>query len=115
MKIIMTCWIIFLQIKDYTPIDIINYIKKLDLFPNTCIAYRILLTILVTVASAIRSFSKLKLIKSYIRSIMSQERLSRLAILSIENEMFEKLEYKNLISQFASQKVRKIDFKWNIL
>ena len=42
---------------------------------------------------------------------MSQERLSGLAILSIEKEMLEKLEYKNLISQFASQKVRKIDFE----
>ena len=33
------------------------------------------------------SFSKLKLIKSYQRSIMSQEKLSRLVILSIENKM----------------------------
>ena len=46
---------------------------------------------------------------------MFQERLSELAILSIEKEMLEKLEYKNLISQFASQNARKIDFKWNIL
>ena len=60
------------------------------------------------VASAERSFSKLKLIKSYLRSIMSQERLSRLAILLIENGMLEELEYKILISQFASQKARKI-------
>ena len=42
---------------------------------------------------------------------MSQERLSGLVILSIEKEMLEKLEYKNLISQFASQKARKIYFK----
>ena len=28
-----------------------------------------------------------------------------------EKEMLEELEYKILISQFASQKVRKIDFK----
>ena len=42
---------------------------------------------------------------------MSRERLSGLAILSIENEMLEELEYKNLISQFTSQKARKIDFK----
>ena len=46
---------------------------------------------------------------------MSQERLSGLVILSIENEMLEELEYQNLINQFASQMARKIDFKWNIL
>ena len=104
-----------LQIKDYTPIDILNYIKRLDSFPSTCIAYRILLTIPVIVASTERSFSKLKLIKSYLRLTMSQERLSLLAILSIENEILEELKYTNLISQFASQNVRKIDFKRNIL
>ena len=42
---------------------------------------------------------------------MSQERLSGLAILSIKKEMLEELEYKNLFSQFAFQKARKIDFK----
>ena len=62
-------------------------------------------------SSAKRSFSKLKLIKSYLRSTMSQEKLSGLVILSIENEMLKELEYKNLISQFAYQKVRKINFK----
>ena len=31
---------------------------------------------------------------------MSQERLNGLPILSIENEILEELEYKNLISQF---------------
>ena len=42
---------------------------------------------------------------------MSQERLSELAILSIEKEMLGEVKYKNLISNFASQKARKIDFK----
>ena len=42
---------------------------------------------------------------------MSQERLSELAILLIENEMLEELGYKNLISQFASKNTRKINFK----
>ena len=42
---------------------------------------------------------------------MSQKRLSELIILSIEKEMLEKLKFKNLISYFASQKARKIDFK----
>jgi hypothetical protein len=91
-------------------IDILNYIKR-DSFPNACIAYRILLTIPVTVASAERSFSKLKLIKSYLRSTISQERLNGLAILSIEKKILENLEYKNLIKNFASQKARRINFK----
>ena len=73
----------------------------LDSFPNTCIAYKILLTILITIAFAKRSFSKLKLIKSYLRSTISQEKLSGLAILSIENEMLKKFEYKIWISQFT--------------
>jgi hypothetical protein len=100
-----------LQIEESAPIDILNYIKRLDSFPNACIAYRILLTIHVTIASAENSFSKLKLIKSYLRSTMSQERLNGLAILSIEKKMLENLEYKNLVSNFASQKVRRLNFK----
>ncbi|KAK4563355.1 hypothetical protein RGQ29_005748 [Quercus rubra] len=81
------------QIDENTPINVLNYLKRLDSFPNAYIAYRILLTIPVTVASAER------------------KRLSGLAILSIEKEMLEELKYKNLISNFASQKARKIDFK----
>ena len=33
----------------------------------------------------------------------------------LQKKMLEKFEYKILISQFASQKGRKINFKWNIL
>ena len=101
-----------LQINENSPINVLNYIKMLESFPNTCIAFRILLTILVTVASAKRSFSKLKLIKSYLRLTMLQERLSGLAILSIENEILVELECKKLISNFPSQKARKINFNW---
>ena len=41
---------------------------------------------------------------------MSQKRLSGLAILSIKKETLAELECKNLISNFAYQKVRKINF-----
>ena len=80
-------------------------------FPNTWIAYRILLTIPVTVASGERSFSKLKLIKSYLRSTMSQERLNGLAMLSIEKDMVDKLDYTSLIDAFAAKNARRVMFK----
>ena len=99
-----------LQINENSQINVLNYIKRLESFPNACIAFRILLTIPVTVTSAERSFSKLKLINSYLRSTMSQERLSELTILSIEKKMLTELECKNLINNFASQKTRKINF-----
>nr|KYP32620.1 hypothetical protein KK1_046639 [Cajanus cajan] len=64
-------------------------------FPNAYIAYRILLILHVTVVTAERSFLKLKLIKSYLRSTILQDRLNMLTILSIESEMLELLDYKN--------------------
>jgi hypothetical protein len=41
---------------------------------------------------------------------MSQEILSRLAILSIEKNMLEKIDYKSLINNFASKRARKMKF-----
>ena len=99
-----------MQRNENSPINVLNYIKRLESFLNACIAFRILLTIPLTIASAKRSFLKLKLIKLYLRSTISQERLNGLAILSIKKEMLAKLECKNLISNFASQKARKTNF-----
>ncbi|KAL6194958.1 hypothetical protein ACLB2K_036033 [Fragaria x ananassa] len=93
-------------------IDVLNYLRKMDgCFPNAYVAYRILLTIPVTVASAERSFSKLKLIKTYLRSTMSQKRLNGLAMLSIEKKVVDKLDYANLITTFASKTARRVVFK----
>ena len=91
-----------------TPLKILNNIKKLGSFPNTYIVYRILLSLPITVATAKRSFSKLQLIKSYLGSIILQNRLNELAMLSIENEILELLNYKTLINNFAAQKTIKI-------
>ena len=95
-------------------IDILDFIKSYwedGGFPSAWVAYRILLTIPVTVASAERSFSKLKLIKTYLRTTMSQERLNGLDMISVESEYLEKLEYDDLIEEFASKNTRRSIFK----
>ena len=54
------------------------------------------------VTAAETSFSKLKLIKRYLPSSMSQSRLSNLAIISIENEEAKAIDRDDLIKKFAS-------------
>ena len=54
-----------------------------------------------------RSFSKLKLIKSYLRSTLGQERLSELFIISIENSRATKLDHKSISKEFAHKKSQK--------
>ena len=63
------------------PLELLQFIQKFklaDSLPNVVILLRILLTTAVSVASCERSFSKLKLIKSYLRSSMGQFRLTGL-------------------------------------
>ncbi|XP_071708450.1 uncharacterized protein [Rutidosis leptorrhynchoides] len=59
--------------RHWTSIQIREFTKEMDLFPKILLAYKILLIVPVMVASAESSFSKLKLLKSYLRSTMSQE------------------------------------------
>lgn len=78
-----------------------------NLLPNTVVAYRIMLTLPVSVASGERSFSKLKLIKNHLRSTMKQDRLNGLSIISIEYELAETISYDDIIDDFASKKARR--------
>ena len=81
-----------------------------DVFPNLQTALQILLTMPVSVASCERSFSKLKIIKTYLRSTMAQERLGNLAILSIEKEVFNSVDFDQIIDKFTEKKSRKASF-----
>ncbi|KAK9734843.1 hypothetical protein RND81_04G166700 [Saponaria officinalis] len=95
----------------WNAIKIAEFVKEMEMFPNILIAYRILLTIPITVASAERSFSKLKLMKSYLRTTMTQERLNGLAILSIEKNMLKNLNVEDIIDDFASKNARRVHFR----
>jgi len=69
---------------------------------------RIFLTIAVSVATCERSFSKLKLIKNYLRSSMSTLRWRNLAALSIEQQLTDKINFDVAIEEFVNKKARKV-------
>lgn len=98
---------------DYNSHDVLNYIHTNGLssfFPNMCIALRIYLTMPVSVATGERSFSKLKIVKNYLRSTMNQDRLTNLSIISIEHQLCQSVDTKSLIEKFSAVKARKVHF-----
>ena len=68
-------------------------------FPEVCTAF----LLFVTIPSAERSFSKLKLIKIYLRNSMGQERLHNLA-------MALNMNFDVVINTFAEEIPRKREF-----
>ena len=58
-------------------------------------------------ASAKKSFSKLKLLKFYLRPSMSQERLNDLTILCIKKNMLENIDVDTIINDFTSRNARR--------
>jgi hypothetical protein len=79
----------------------------MDCYHNIFVAYRILFTIPIIVALAERSFSKLTLLKNYLRFAMSQERLDGLATLCIEKKLLDDVNIEAIIDDFASSNVRR--------
>ena len=74
--------------------------------PAFCRLVELALTLPLTVCSAERSFSKLLLIKSKLRSTMGDERLANLALMSLEPEILESLDSETLINRFAEKERR---------
>ena len=76
-------------------------------FPNTVILFQIYLSLMISNCSGERSFSKLKLLKSQVRSCMVQKRLNNLALLNMEHKLLRNISLSSLINDFAIKKSRK--------
>ena len=95
---------------DMSELEILEFIIAADCYPNVSVAYRILLTVYVIVALTKRSFSKLKLLKNYLRSTMSQERLNGLAMCTIERDILDIIDLNTVLDDFTSRNARRTIF-----
>ncbi|KAF0707284.1 zinc finger MYM-type protein 1-like, partial [Aphis craccivora] len=80
-------------------LHILSSYNLISAFPNLYKAYKSLGTIPASSASAERSFSKVKLIKTRLRSTTGQNRLESLLILSMEKDI--EVNYNEAIDTFA--------------
>ena len=83
-----------------------------ETFSNVDSAIHIFLTIPVSNCSGERAFLLLKWLKSSMPIIL-QEKLTPLALFCIEGELTQKLDYTDIIHDFASMKSRKK--KWVVI
>jgi len=97
-------------VKELAEFLLITHAELSSTFSEVITACLLYLTLPVTVASAERSFSKLKLIKTYLRSTMCQVRLSSLGMLSIESQRLNDLNIEEIIDIFADAKARRKPF-----
>ena len=105
---------VFQETKPKTVQDMLVAIKDHDLnnvYPNLTVLYLILGTIAVSSATSERSFSRLKLIKSYLRSTMAEERLSSLALISIERDFADTVDFDTVIDTFSAMSQRRFVLK----
>ena len=71
-------------------------------------AYQIACTIPITTAENEGSFSCLKRVKIYLRSVMNDERLGNLGTLSINRERTSKIDMEEVVDQFSELSNRRI-------
>ncbi|XP_072392087.1 zinc finger MYM-type protein 1-like [Diabrotica undecimpunctata] len=95
------------SIYDAAKIILIDFHCTSACIPELCHAYILFLTLPVTTASSERSFSKLKLIKSYLRSTMSEARLSSLTLISIENKVAQQIDINKILDIFADSSAQR--------
>lgn len=84
-----------------------------DVFPQLVKLSKLIVSIPASSASAERSFSGLKRIHTYLRSTQGQERLSNLAIISLEKDLLQDLKrsgnfYDDVVNEFL-KKDRRIE------
>ena len=100
-------WDVRWQLQDTKPSTLVANVDKTSEVAYPCV-YNILHILLTMPVTCERSFSSMRRIKSYLRSTMTDERLSTLGVLHIHRHMDVNID--RVINMFASVKCRNLDF-----
>ena len=73
----------------------------ISLFPNLHVLFKVFISMPVTSCTAERSFSKLRLLKTDMRSVMVEDRLNGLALMAIHKEI--KLDYEKILNLYCME------------
>ncbi|KAK0146901.1 repressor of the inhibitor of the protein kinase [Merluccius polli] len=100
--------------KDDTPVtsecDILQVLRlTADFYPNVHTVIKVLLTMPVSTASAERSFSCLRRLKTYLRNTMTDKRLSGLALMNIHHDI--PIDSEAILREFDVTGRRRINIK----
>ena len=79
-----------------------------EAFPNLLKLIKISLTIAVTSAHCERSFSTLKRVKNYLRTTMSEQRLTDITTLPVERELSGSILLDDVVDAFNSTQNRRM-------
>ena len=96
-----------LQKEPQPPTSLLEFLSFIHPYKSAfdCL-YRLLLiavTLPVTSASCERSFSKMKIVKTFLRNSMTSERLSNIALLSIASKRAESIDFDSFVDEFDSR------------
>ena len=82
--------------------------ERKRIFPLSNRCYRLLMTAPVTVAKDERTFSRLKLVKTYLRTTMTDDRLNSLMLMSCEKDLTDAINIDAVAACWAKLKHRRI-------
>jgi hypothetical protein len=91
------------MLKSKTMNDVIQFLNELipmsSAFPQTLRMIKNAITLPISQVTCERSFSKMKIIKNYLRNSMTDRRLSDLTVLAIERDF--DINYERVIDTFS--------------
>ena len=101
----------FAEERSSTATDVFHRLCEMpNAFPDLLACFVVVLTLPVASASAERTFSVMRRVKSHLRASMGDDRLSCLSLIAVERELSEKLlkDPSKVIDEFASCSNRRI-------